>query len=61
MALLVTYEKVEYVSNIFDKQTLETLNPGILGPSSPTKLEKNPHFKSLAELEYRDGLTPCFL
>ncbi|MFC1859237.1 hypothetical protein ACFL9U_14605, partial [Thermodesulfobacteriota bacterium] len=23
------------------KQTLESLTPGILGPSSPTKLEKN--------------------
>ncbi len=26
---------------IFRKQTLESLTPGILGPSSPTKLEKN--------------------
>jgi len=26
---------------IFRKQTLESLTPGILGPSSPTKVEKN--------------------
>ncbi len=26
---------------VFRKQTLESLTPGILGPSSPTKLEKN--------------------
>ena len=25
---------------VFRKQTLESLTPGILGPSSPTKLEK---------------------
>ena len=29
---------------VFRKQTLESLNPGILGPSSPTKLEKNLKF-----------------
>jgi len=26
---------------VFRKQTLESLTPGTLGPSSPTKLEKN--------------------
>jgi hypothetical protein len=26
---------------IFRKQTLESLTPGILGPFSPTKMEKN--------------------
>ena len=31
--------KISYT--IFRKQTLEPLNPGILGPPSPTKLEKN--------------------
>ncbi len=29
------------VVSIPSKQTLESLDPGILGPSSPTKLEKN--------------------
>jgi hypothetical protein len=29
------------VDKIFRKQTLESMAPGILEPSSPTKLEKN--------------------
>ena len=32
---------VKSADKIFRKQTLESLTPGILGPSSPTKLEKN--------------------
>jgi hypothetical protein len=29
---------------VFRKETLDSLAPGILGPSSPTKLEKNLNF-----------------
>ncbi len=35
-------KNVKNADKIFRKQTLESLTPGILGPSSPTKLEKNP-------------------
>ncbi|MFC1811373.1 four helix bundle protein [Thermodesulfobacteriota bacterium] len=34
-------------NKVFKKQILESLNPGILGPSSPTKLEKNLNIRSL--------------
>jgi hypothetical protein len=34
-------KNVKSTDKIFRKQTLEALTPGILGPSSPTKLEKN--------------------
>ncbi len=34
-------KNVKSADAIFRKQTLESLTPGILGPSSPTKLEKN--------------------
>jgi len=34
-------KNVEGADKVVRKQTLESLNPGILGPSSPTKLEKN--------------------
>ncbi len=34
-------KNVKSTDKIFRKQTFESLNPGILGPSSPTKLEKN--------------------
>ncbi len=34
-------KNVNRADKISRKQTLESLNPGILGPSSPTKLEKN--------------------
>ncbi len=30
---------------VFRKQTLESLTPGILGLSSPTKLEKNQQYQ----------------
>jgi len=33
--------KVKSFDKVFKKQTLEPLIPGILEPSSPTKLEKN--------------------
>ena len=36
---------VKGADKVFRKQTLESLAPGILGPSSPTKLEKNNKFK----------------
>jgi hypothetical protein len=36
-------EKV--IDKVFRKQTLESLIPGTLGPSSPTKLEKNRNYK----------------
>ena len=36
---------VKGADKVFRKQTLESLTPGILGPSSPTKLEKNNKFK----------------
>jgi glycopeptide antibiotics resistance protein len=32
---------VKSANKVFRKQTLESLTPGILGPSSPTKLENN--------------------
>ena len=32
---------VKGIDKVFREQTLESLTPGILGPSSPTKLEKN--------------------
>jgi hypothetical protein len=35
-------KNVKSADKVFKKQTLESLTPGILGPSSPTKLEKNP-------------------
>ena len=34
-------KNVKGADKVFRKQTLESLTPGILGPSSPTKLEKN--------------------
>jgi len=34
-------KNVKGVDKVFRKQTLESLTPGILGPSSPTKVEKN--------------------
>jgi len=34
-------KNVKSADKVFRKQTLGTLNPGILGPSSPTQLEKN--------------------
>jgi len=34
-------KNVKSTNKIIKKQTLESLTPGILGPSSPTKLEKN--------------------
>jgi hypothetical protein len=34
-------KNVKSADQVFRKQTLESLTPGILGPSSPTKLEKN--------------------
>ncbi len=34
-------KNVKSSNKISRKQTLESLTPGILGPSSPTKLEKN--------------------
>ena len=33
-------KNVKNANKIFRKQALESLAPGILGPSSPTKLEK---------------------
>ncbi len=38
-------KNVKSADKVFRKQTLESLTPGILGPSSPTKLEKNQFFK----------------
>ena len=32
---------LDLADKVFRKQTLESLTPGILEPSSPTKLEKN--------------------
>ena len=32
---------LDLADKVFRKQTLESLTPGILGPSSPTILEKN--------------------
>ena len=43
-------KNVKSADKIFRKQTLESLTPGILGPSSPTKLEKNLN-------NYKDGKT----
>jgi hypothetical protein len=34
-------KNVKNAFKVFRKQTLEPLNPGILGPSSPAKLVKN--------------------
>jgi len=34
-------KNVKNADKVFRKQTLESLTPGILGPSSPTNLEKN--------------------
>jgi len=34
-------KNVKSADKVFKKQTLESLTPGILGPSSPTNLEKN--------------------
>ncbi len=34
-------KNVKGTDKVFRKQTLESLTPGILGPSSPTKVEKN--------------------
>jgi len=36
---------VKGADKVFGKQTLESLTPGSLGPSSPTNLEKNYKFK----------------
>ena len=38
---LTVKEKQKAYAKRVKKQTLESLTPGILGPSSPTKLEKN--------------------
>jgi hypothetical protein len=34
-------KNVKGADKVFRKQALESLTPGILGPSSPTKVEKN--------------------
>jgi hypothetical protein len=34
-------QRFEAVAKTLRKKTLETLTPWVLGPSSPTKLEKN--------------------
>ena len=39
-------------SKVFRKQTLESWTPGILGPSSPTKLEKKHIFYFVLSLFY---------
>jgi hypothetical protein len=39
--MLKNYKNVESADNIVGKHTLDSLNPRIPGPSSPTKLEKN--------------------
>ena len=39
--IVETKKNVESSDKVFRKQTLESLNPGILEPSSPTKVEKN--------------------
>jgi hypothetical protein len=36
-------KNVKGADKVFRKQTLESLTPGILGPSSPTNVEKNPY------------------
>jgi len=38
-------KNVKGADKVFRKETLDSLAPGILGPSSPTKLEKNYKFK----------------
>ena len=38
-------KNVKGADQVFRKETLDSLAPGILGPSSPTKLEKNYKFK----------------
>ncbi len=38
-------KNVKSADKVFRKHTLESLIPGTLGPSSPTKLEKNHNFK----------------
>ena len=38
-------KNVKGADKVFRKETLDSLTPGILGPSSPTKLEKNYKFK----------------
>jgi hypothetical protein len=38
-------KNVKGTDKVFRKETLDSLAPGILGPSSPTKLEKNYKFK----------------
>jgi hypothetical protein len=38
-------KNVKSADQVFRKETLDSLAPGILGPSSPTKLEKNYKFK----------------
>ena len=39
------FPNVKGVDKVLRKQTLESLTPGVLGPSSPTKLEKNLNHK----------------
>jgi hypothetical protein len=41
------YGRKTTVDKVFRKQTLESLTPGILGSSSPTKLEKHQFLKGI--------------
>jgi|GEM_PF-519323 len=43
-------KNVKNADKVFRKETLDSLPPGILGPSSPTKLEKNYKFKLCSAL-----------
>jgi hypothetical protein len=43
-------KNVKGADKVFRKETLDSLAPGILGPSSPTKLEKNYKFKLCSAL-----------
>ena len=53
--LYANQKNVEGADKVYRKQTLESLTPGILEPSSPTKVEKNLilkpeyHFSSTAQ------------
>jgi hypothetical protein len=43
-------KNVKGADKVFRKETLDSLAPEILGPSSPTKLEKNYEFKLCSAL-----------
>jgi len=44
-------KNVKRTDKVFRKQTFESLTHGILGPSSPTKLEKNRIYENISRIK----------